>query len=174
MLIETLRIVATALATGSIGVNTQLPGVPRDAGDPVPPDVVYFTDETNNLSLAMNKAPNDVGYPMILATILSPVSLQGEVVSGVRSGEVSVLVQYIATGQDTQNKVRDAYYTMRAVEKCIHQLESNDYANTLRTRNGIHVQELLSMTHQLVDTYEQDNKIVAGMILTYLVRDFQT
>lgn len=172
MLLETIRCVTTALNTGSIGVNTQIAGLPVDNGDVVPPNIVYITDETVNLSLALNKAPADVGYPMLLVTILSPVDMAGEVVSTVRSSEIQVLIQYIASGIDTHNMVRDAYYTMRAVVRCLHDFHSNDHAD-MRNRNGISIQECLSLTHQTVETFEQDNKVVTGIIAQYLVRDSQ-
>lgn len=172
MLIETLRAVADALNDVTIGVNAQLSGIPLDAGDPALTPLTLITDETNNLSLAMNKAPNDSGYPLLLVTLAAPVEMKGEVMSDIRSSEVRVLVQYIAQGSTTQNVVRDAYYAMRGVQRCLHDFHSNDN-QSMRYRNGIQIQECLSMTHQLVDTYESDNKIVTGMLVTYLVRDSQ-
>lgn len=172
MLIETLRSVTDALATGSIGVNAQLASIQRDAGDPVPTSVVLITDQTRNFDLALGKTPTEQGYPMILVTINSPVDLKGEVVGTIRDAEIEVLIRYETQGTETDDLVRDTYYTLRAIERCLNQFHSNANAS-MRTRNGVHLQECLSMQHSTVETYEQGQQVLANISVKYLVRDTQ-
>lgn len=169
MIIETLRIVADALANQTYGVNAQLPLVPLDGSDPVPSNVVTIEDETRNFDVALNKAPTD-DYPQLLVALNNEVEMQGQVVSSVRESTVEVIIQYVALGVQTDTAIRDGYYTMRAVTKCITDLFDN--ANeSARTRNGVHAQELMSMRHGNSVTYEQDAKVSISLILTILVRD---
>ncbi len=170
MLIETIRGVSEALVHSTIGVNAQIPTVNVDAGDPTPPLIQYITDQTRDLSAALNKQPVDNGSPTITVGINDNVEMKSEVVSGVRNSEVSVIIQYEALGVLTHSAVRDAYYTMRAVEKCLYAFELNDYA-ALRTRNNVFIVNSTSMIHTPMETNDASTSVITSLIVRYAVRD---
>lgn len=140
MILEALRIVKNALSDGTIGVNAQLPGVPRDGTDPQPASVALIAESTSNFSAAIEGLLPDVDaqYPcLMLCPGLTPGDDEPVTKAGpLQDGSVEVLIRYGAKDPDAAAGNRDASYTLRAVRRSLNQLQMA--AEATRLLNGIY------------------------------------
>lgn len=168
MIVETLRAVTDALATGSYGVNYQISNLTVESGDSAPPELVAVVDETRSDEVAVGRYPSTL--PALMVTLEGNPTLQGDVVSDSRDGEVSVLIRYIVSESDTSKSVTDSYNTMRAVLRTLKEFNSNTQAQA-RLRNGIQIVECLSI--EMVQTFKNiDDAYVTGAVTArFRVRD---
>lgn len=168
MILETIRMVADALATGSYGVNTQLASIPVGS-DSTPPSILLIADETRNDEVAVGRYPEE--YPCLVVTLDGNVELMGEVISDYRDAkQVTVMVRYVQSNIDTAQARTDTYYTLRAVQKCLRTFFSNLHAED-RSLNDIQVIECLSMTHVPMFENINDTMVTSGIRITMFVRD---
>ena len=168
MILETIRLVANALATGSYGVNTQLSSLTLDVGDTVPPSLVTVVDETRNDEVAVGRYPET--YPCLVVTLDGSVELQGEVTSNYRDAEVTVMVRYVQSNIETAQARTDCYYTLRAVQKCLKTFFSNLQAAD-RSKNNVQVIECLSFEHVPMFENINDTMVTSGIRIKMFVRD---
>jgi hypothetical protein len=168
MLLETIRMVADALANNTIGVNAQLATLTVDAGDALPASIVTVADETRNGQVAVGRYPTTL--PCLTVTLNGQVELDGEVVSSYRDAEVSILIRFVTQDADTAQGNTNAYYTLRAVVKALREFNRNTN-ESLRSRNGIHVLECKSLTHVQLFENIDDAYVTGGIEVTFHVRD---
>jgi hypothetical protein len=170
MLIETLRMVADALATGSIGVNAQLASLPRDSTDEAPPAVIGVFDSTRSAQVATGRYPNV--FPSLVVTLDGNVPLDGEVMSNIRQAAVTVLIRYITKDIASEQGNQATYYTLRAVQKALRDFLSNTHSD-MRSRNDIHITVCDSMEHVELFQPIDDASCTGGIRATFKVRDIQ-
>lgn len=170
MILETIRAVADGLANVTYGVNAQLQTIQKDGSDATPQNVVGVYDETRSDEVAVGRYPK--AYPHLTVTLDGAVDLQGEVVSGNRDAEVTVLIRYVQKNVDSSMGRTDAYYTMRAVQKALKTFFSNAQAAD-RNRNNIQIIECQGFEHiQMFDNVD-DAMVTSGIRVTMFVRDAQ-
>lgn len=168
MIVETIRMVADALATGSYGVNTQLASLPLDTGDTVPANVVTIADETRDDEVAVGRFPSSL--PALVVTLDGNPTLQGDVVSGIRDGTISVVIRYLTTDVESSKSVTDTYNTLRAVARTMKTFNSNAQS-AARSRNDVQIIECLGI--EVTQTFKQidDANNTGAVRVQFRVRD---
>lgn len=171
MKLEACRLVANALDDVTLGVNARLASVPRDGSDAVPPDLALIDDETRNPFAARGQMPEDDDqYPCLLVGLMDQGNtLDPHQKTGVRDGSVQLLVRYGARQVDSARGAQDAYYTFRAVERCLTAWINGDPA----TREMNDVAVWYAERCDIVPLWEPvgDKIVTGGMILSYRLRD---
>lgn len=168
MIVETIRAVADALSTGSYGVNTQIGNLTVDGTDDRPPQIAVIADETRSDEVAVGRYPTQ--YPCLVVTLDGNPTLSGDVVSGTRDGEVSVVIRYITKDAESAKSVVDVYNTLRAVMRTLKQFNSNSQSSD-RLRNDVQVVECLSV--EVTQTFNQIEDVfnTGAVKATFRVRD---
>lgn len=180
MRIETLRIVGDWLARDDYGVNAYLTQVPRDAGDPVPPQIASWQgeqlavfDATRHVWVAERQdAP---AVPSLYVIGEDVISLTGEASP---DGQVRrtvtpiiVTVRYLTARSDTVAALRDGEYTLRAVVRSLKELflNANDAA---RIRNGACLTAMVDpVTYAPVVESIGNHRVAGGVVLNLDGRD---
>ena len=168
MILETVRMVADALAHSGYGVNVQLATLSLDGGDPVPSPIAVIADETRSPDVAVGRYPTTT--PCLTVTLEGNVSLDGEVISDNRDADVTILIRYVTRDVDAASGNADVLYTLRAVQKTIRAFNSNTNAID-RVRNAIQILECLSMEHASLFDSIDDVVCTGGVRVTFKVRD---
>lgn len=174
MILETVRINADWLADATYGVNTLLAGVPRDAGDPQPAAVVV-RDGTRDGVVGRRQIPHAAssGTPELYVNFEPDglTDLQPEVWTTYRDCDaLPVSVRYVIESAATEAAARDAYYTLRAVQRSLRRLNENTNA-AATVRNQVELVELVSLRHSYPFAPVSDRVVVAALIAVYMVRD---
>lgn len=167
---ELTRIVADAMANGTYGVNAQLPNVPKDAGDPVPPDVVEVVDDTRHDLRQRQRAAS--AWPVLAVYQPEAGEVDGEVSqSQRRSDSFPVLVEYQALEAHTAAVGRDASYTLRAILRTLDRLQADE---TARTRNQVQLEVITVMRAGPPDVIQEvrQPQVAAAVLLDCQLRDF--
>lgn len=172
MRLEVVRIVADWLADGTNGVNALLPGIPLDGGDSTPPVIASIVDETRSGVAARRHFPEDHPTPALFVFTGRDARLMGEVHTHLRDAEISVTIGYVQKAATTENGLRDAFYTMRAVERSLKKLQ--EQANEAsRTRNNIAIIAAREFVYPNVFAEVGGLVMTAGVEAVYeLVRDY--
>lgn len=150
MRIEATRIVADWLRDLTTGINAWLPSVPRDGGDPAPPQIAAWADpndagsglavfdDTRHAWVSLNGDPP--ATPCLIVKVTGSVDVTG---SPWPNGEyrtttapIQVAVTYVVANADSPGAVRDGDYTLRAVARCVREL-MKDANDASRTRNSV-------------------------------------
>ena len=170
MILETIRVVSTALSNGEYGVNAQLSNLDIDSGDTVPTNISKVANETEDFGVALGRVATP--FPSLNVALDGDVDMDGEVQTTFREGEVTLVIRLGLANDQSDDGMRDTYYYLRAVEKTLRVLSSNVKEDD-RKRNNICVAEILDMTHKtLFREIEDTNAIVTGqLVVKYKVRD---
>jgi hypothetical protein len=163
------------VSTPTYGVNALLAGVPRDAGDPVPPNVTV-TDETRDAVTARGKGAQQITESGAQLQVLlfedyekepELVTLGEEVQD---SSELQVLIWYRRPDNATPAIAkRNASYTMRAVTRSLNRLMMNVSA-AARERNQVQLVSLQGFRRVPV-LVTNDPLATSAIVLTCQVRD---
>lgn len=137
MIVETVQRYATWLQDAELGVNALLPTVPLPSGATVPPAVTVY-DETRTGWVA--RGTLDRG---ILAGVRAlTINLAAEVVPFAANGEdsagpqlIPLLIRYAAVGALSEELVRDAWLTLRCVQRALAGRFDGDV--TAETHGGV-------------------------------------
>lgn len=172
MEIEVIRMVADALADATIGVNAKLPGVPRDGGDAVPPNVVIADATRDNWVARRAVALGDLNIvlPAIAVSIFRPAEVDGEIETTDRQGVFDVLLEYIVRKSNTKLATQHGAYTMRTVLCVLDWFNKNENA-ALRTRNNVALTVCTRRFIQPLWAEREDAVVTAAIVATYQVRD---
>jgi len=169
MIVESVKIVADALADATIGVNAQIPTVPRFAGHDQPPNVKNVLTIFDDERTASEEDPAD--WPALIVTVGTPWSLDGfpltDNLQG-RGGGVSVL--YYTRKPDYEVALRDGYYTIRAALWTLVDLFDPGRAGSEadRVQNGIQLEALTGHTMGLTG-----RRLDSGAVTARLDSQFQ-
>lgn len=170
MILESIRSITDALDNVSYGVDVQLSNVSRDTTDTIPSALAGVFDETRSDEVAVGRFPEV--FPSLVVTLEGTVNLQGEVISSYRDAEISVMVRYVQDDTDGAKARTDAYYTLRAVEKCLRVFFSNLQAAD-RLRNNVQILECKLMEHVPMFDNINDGMVTSGIRVVMYVRDIQ-
>ena len=170
MILESIRAVADALNSTSYGVNVQFDTMAFDGTDSAPPDIAVVADETRDNSVAVGRYPTT--FPALVVTVDGDTVLDGEVVSDNRDGDISIIIRYLTKNADTAEGNSETLYTLRAVQKCLRDFNSNTNVGD-RVRNNIQIIECLKIEHLQLFENISDANITGGIRATFKVRDAQ-
>lgn len=176
MILEPIRVVADWLASGDTGaasVNTLLPLVGRDGGDPAPPSIADVCDETRDAWVARGRLPKPTPtLPLLAVSLVEASELDPEMMGSYRRGTVTLSVRYFANKSDAVTGTRDAHYTMRAVRRSVRRLMNESAAAvTARTRGTIYVESCTQMTEAPVWDAQDDAISTGALTLRLTIRD---
>ncbi|HMG19598.1 MAG TPA: hypothetical protein VK573_12805 [Gemmatimonadales bacterium] len=157
MRIELVRMTAAWLMDPTYGVNAKIPGVERDAGDAVPPDIAAWTPEAGPATIAVfneedhewvvdKKAPP--ASPALYVMGEGEIEMIGEVMTIQRrtTRDVPILIRYITDRSDKVVAKRDGEYTGRAIVRSLRELMRNgNFA--ARTRNNVCIEFMGSVSY---------------------------
>lgn len=180
MRLETQRIFVDWFKHATFGINSYIPTVPRDAGDPQPPfiaawdtdDLAVF-DETRHLWVAEKKDPP--ALPAIYVMGEGSLDVSGEPYP---NGEIRVteapyvlVVRYITSVRDTVQAIREGEYTLRALLRSTRELMKNVNVDS-RTRNGVCVEIMDDPVSYLpvVETVGQ-SRVSGAVVMNLQIRD---
>jgi hypothetical protein len=163
------------------GVNAKIPGVERDAGDVVPPDIAAWTPEGGPASVAVfNEADHDFvreknappASPALYVMGEGEIEMIGEVMTIQRrtTRDVPVVIRYISDKSDKAEQARDGEYTGRAIVRSLRELMRN--ANfAARTRNNICVEVMQSVSYVPHVEAIGSHRSTGGVVAMYRVID---
>lgn len=181
MILETVRIIAGALADATIGVNALRSLAPLDTGVTAAPVVTVFNSTTDG-RVARGGVPNllPTEFPALLVTPAdTPVDQQ---TPGVKpfppDATITVLVRYVTRAVDTAAAERDTSQTLRAVWRSMGLLmQPAQSALRTITVSAVPSVSLVSIRSlQAATLYESDADtiITGGVLVTCHVRDHWT
>jgi hypothetical protein len=117
MIIETLRMVAAVLSDNALGVNAQLLALPLDGGDVRPIPVASIKNAVDHdITIQEGEEPT---FPIVVIDIAEPITAPTQIMSGVRSCTVPLLIAYLKQNSSESQNNRDADYTLRAIVKSL-------------------------------------------------------
>jgi hypothetical protein len=168
MILETIRMVADALASSTYGVNVQLATLPVDGTDTIAPDIATIVDETRSDEVAVGRYPT--ALPCLIVTQNRSLTVQGDIASDNRDGEVTILIRYITTETGTAQANTWVLYTLRAIQRALRQFNTNAHA---ADRNRGYIQNIECLSMEVVEVFENidDAHITGGLKATFKVRD---
>ena len=174
VILETLRIISTALQHVSYGVNVKLAALTLDGSDAVPADVLTFLEASSSDLLASGMLMPSGGStsPVLgvvqMSPIIGPAAISGPVLKEY-SGDFAVW--YITTDTDVGAAMQDGLYTMRAVGQCLTSLMLNANA-AARDRNASVAMQLIRDFEFLpVFTKIEQVQVTAALQFTVELRD---
>lgn len=146
MIVESVKIVADALADGTIGVNAQLKRLERHlyADHEPPPEVATIVTVHDDDRAAEEKDPVD--WPALVVSVGQPWDYEGYPRSGAIHGENGgVGILYYTRAADRGKALRDGALTMRAVVWSLIDLfnPSRSGSESDRHENGIQLTALV-------------------------------
>lgn len=172
MRLETVRIVADWLTHATLGVNAQLPNVPRDEGDPEPPELEAIYDVTRHNHVVLRDDPPR--QPCLYLTTERGIVLAGEEMSGTHRETVepfAVVVRYLRVGGvDLAQAVQDGDYTLRAMMRSVMALMENANADS-RIRNSVCLVELERATYVPIIEDVGNTQVTGATVLDFKIRD---
>lgn len=163
MILEVLRILKDALDTGgSTPLATELAALDLDGSDAVPatPTIV---DATRSHDVAVGRAPSTL--PALTIAFDEMVDLDPRSSQGTRDGEVAVLFRFVDREPNGASAVRDALYTLRALERCLDRLPFPI------TRNQIAMYSCTERRYLSLMKPIEDQWLVAGLRVVFQCRD---
>ncbi len=164
MILETLRELADALAAdGGSPLVTQLAAVPRDGGDPLPTTPTIL-DGSRSFDAAIGKAP-DNALPALTICFDEVADMDPLTVQQTKDASVAVLFRYIDRDANAATAVRDALYTMRALERALDRLPFP------LTRNGIAVYTCSDRRYLPLPKMVEDQWQIIGLRCVFDTRD---
>lgn len=174
MELEVVRSVAAALADPDHGVSAMLAGVPRDAGDAVPPPVaIYDTTRHNWVTWdEIDLDALDVQLPAVAVGLYKPAPIDGEIQTIYRDGTFDVLIQYLAARDQSAAATQDGLYSMRAALRTLAWFHHPDQA-ARRTRNGVVLRVCKQIGQAPMYAVRKHVVVTAALLVTYTVRDTQ-
>lgn len=175
MRLELCRITADWMKHATLGINAKIPGVERDAGDAVPPDVAAWTPESGPATIAVfNQADHDwvldkkapPASPALYVVAEMPIEMVGEVMTIQRRTERDgvVMVLYITDKSDKAVALRDGEYTLRAATRSWKELMKNDNA-AARTRNNICIEATTTITYVPVTEAVGSHRLAGALVI---------
>ena len=182
MRLELLRMAADWLKNPTYGINAKIPGVERDAGDAVPPNIAAWTpgdggaatiavfDQADHEWVLEKEAPPAV--PAIYVVCELPIEMDGEVMTIQRrtSRDVPVMLFYITDNSDKARALRDGEYTLRAAARSWRELMKNaNYA--ARTRNNICLEVAKKVTYVPVSEKVGSYRAAGALVIDCQVKD---
>lgn len=176
MILETIRAITDCLISGSNtmpsgsgSVNYILSNLPLDGADNRPVSMSIITDETRSDIVASGRYP--VQLPSLIVTFTDTAKLNGETYSDVRDADISLSIRFIQFDPSvTSNSTADAFYTLKAVQKCLALYMSSDNVSQ-RIRNNIQIIECLSIEHVPMWGAIEDSVCTGALKYTFRVRD---
>jgi hypothetical protein len=169
MILETLRIVTDWMNHPVHGLNAQLPGIARDAGDPQPPLVLTIVDPTRDKRCAKFDTP--VNLPAVYVHLDGPVTGQGEIPTVFRDFDSASLgIRYLVRNPDTEEAARDTLYTLRAIVRSLRELLKDANADS-RNRNGVYIQTATRLDYGPWQEAVGDATATGVVVFTLNVRD---
>jgi hypothetical protein len=177
MHLEAVRLIANALADGTIGVNALLDAVPRVV-DRRPANVQVY-DETRDgwvSLLELSKAPpEDVQLPALIVLLGGPIQWQYKGrptrdAAGVINAPISVAVHYLTSESDTAVAVADALLTLRAVRGTLQLLTQGNFV-AMRELNHVRLEGPVDMQQTRLFTPIEDTTLAGAVITTWQARE---
>jgi hypothetical protein len=169
MILETIRLLAAALADGTTGINAQLATVPRDSGDPQPPNVTVV-EETTSPWAARGVNPQEITTPYAVVSQAGPLVMEGEAVATYRKGRLSVAVEILSPKSASAEATRALLYTARAVQRAVR-VWLADASSALRTDNDVYVEIAEQWTQSPVVPFAADSMTLVELQFDLLLRD---
>lgn len=181
MRLEVVRMVADWLRDPTNGVNAQIPNVPLDEGDEMPPlipvvesedgEAPAIYDATRHEWVARRQDPPNL--PCLYITTEGPVDLNGEEMTGTyndtETGMV-VAVRYLVAEADLQKGIAAGEYTLRAVKRAMKVFMAQEH-DADRTRNFICIYALDRVSYHPVVEGVGQSRVAGALTLEFNVRD---
>lgn len=173
MILDTVRAWSDWLGNGTYGVNALIPGLPLDGTDAAPPMLAAIVDETRSGPASRRMIPETL--PALIVRLQEASDLSPSVGPNVehRDADVVVATLYAANATSTEQGYRAAYYTLRAVQRSLAKFfdASIAVANTARLRNNVTIYSAKALQHITNFSALEDTDILAGLFITFQVRD---
>lgn len=176
MILETLRIISTALQHGTYGVNAKIAALTLDGSDTAPPAVVTFLEASSSDLLASGLLMDSQGTtdPVLgvvqAAPFAGPAAIHGPTL---KLYEGTVAVWYITTNTDAGAAMQDGLYTMRAVGQCLADVLQNANEAARLRNNSVGLQQISSFEFLPVYTKMEQVQVTAALQFTAQVRDLE-
>lgn len=166
---EALRLTADRMQHATDGLNALLALVPRDAGDPLPPPIVKFADESRDEVVARLQLPKE--SPACVITIDGGAVINDNVVQEIGDVDATVVVAISVDENESAEGSRNAGYYLRALAWVVRRWIKQDVNSTARKRNNV---ALLSIGRcELSPAFKQleDRVIIGAMRIPMTLRD---
>lgn len=165
MIVETVRIVADALADDATGVNARLAALAVDAGDTVPL-VARVLDAVSDDAVAAAEQVAD--WPVLMVAPGGQFEVEGATPSGQRRARQGLPISVAYASGDTGDpaeRLRNAEYTIRAVTHVVTNMGQKE-------RNGVWVLGVVLYTLNPLPTITVAGSVVDIEVIANLeVRD---
>ncbi|HEY4321719.1 MAG TPA: hypothetical protein VGM77_11155 [Gemmatimonadales bacterium] len=170
MLVQTLRMVATALSHPDYGVNARLALLERDGSDPLPPLITTVLDTTSSNLTAFGRVPQDKQkLPMLFVDIADQFDLTPSVFANYRQADIPIVIGYVVANVETAEAFRNSAYIMQSVMDCLEVFEKNGNAAD-RTRGNVSILCSSAMNWSKHLDNINDSFLTDALKVTYTVR----
>jgi len=164
MILETIRVLADALADPATGINAELEALPLDTGDSEPPKVAAVLDETRH------EVDAALDWPVLTVTLEAPAEVAGGVGAVYRDGTVILGVRYVTADTDMERVGQDTLYTLRAMVRVVRGLMLNARLAD-RQRIGVTVQVCQGLTYGPLEEDSGEGVATGALVAEFRVRD---
>ncbi len=172
MNVEGVKLIADWLGDATWGVNTLLPTVPRYTGHDQPPDVAAIENEFDHDSVALRSVPESLTGPRIWVFQFDQILLEAGVTTEFRAGEMPTVIGYIHQKSETAKGLRDASYTLRAIEWSLAALQRQGSAT--RTANNIGLNNFRQPFDRVPPFVPlESGRLTSGLVVRVVLRDLQ-
>lgn len=172
MNVEGVKLIAGWLGDATWGVNALLPTVPRYAAHDQPPDVTAIENEFEDDPVALRTVPETLTGPRIWVFQFDHILLQAGVTTEFRAGEMPTVIGYIHQKSETAKGLRDASYTLRAIEWSLAALQRQ--GSSSKTANNVGLTNFRQPFERVPPFVPlESGRLTSGLIVRVVLRDLQ-
>lgn len=168
MFVEPVTLVTTWLKDATYGVAAKLAGVPRQAGDALPPTPSVYS-ELDKIEVAHGRFPD--GETCVTVATYGYDRIESEIPQQVqRRFLVTLLIRYQDEEGISNLARKHAGYTLRAVMRSLGEL-SKDANSASRLTAGIGLEYIESIDPVTIFSKVESSLAIGGLLITYAVVD---
>lgn len=167
-MIEGVLILDAILNDGTIGLAAQLATVPKEGADSTPPTPTIY-NEAEDSDAALDVFPDGDGPYLLISTRTSNDG--NPVTRPVQDVKQDVVFRYAIRRKNTQDAIRIASYTMRALKKSLAKAFSTSTGTALRVRNQVGLFHLQAAQEGQFTAPTNDTPVSWALTCTVSLRD---
>jgi hypothetical protein len=157
----------------TFGVNAQIAALVMDSPNGGSPDTRPSNVTVRN---AVDADPtvreSETTFPIVVIDVPQPATSPGQIWSGVRDGEIDLVIAYVAESGDVAKNRRNTDYTLRAIGRSIaHGLLASGKRDTAGSRNGYAISKSSKLKHGFTHQPDYGGVMTGAVQFSLTVRD---
>lgn len=168
MIVEAVLILDDACRDATIGLAAQLAAVPAESGDSAPTTPTIY-NEAEHGQAARDSFPDGAGPYLLIST--QALDEATPLVRPVQDMRVGVVFRYLIRDKNTEDALRSASYTYRALLRMLGKLFTTSAGEALRIRNQVGLYDCNTTQGGLLAAPETDTAVSWALTCSCSMRD---